>query len=61
MGKTPEEVRQVVGEPDSVQNFAGEPMWNYSRITTDPATGGIYSTTRVIFETGRVIRITFVP
>jgi hypothetical protein len=59
MGKTPEEVKAVLGEPDSTQEDAHEKDWGYRSVTLDPDTGKPDHTAHAVFRGGKVVRVNY--
>jgi len=61
MGKTADEVIQLIGKPDSTSDFGdGEPTWRYKDITTDPVSGRTDTSVTVWFNRGkRVFNVTY--
>ena len=61
MGKTMDEVIQLIGKPDSTSDFGdGEPTWRYKEITTDPVSSRTDTSVTVWFNRGkRVFNVTY--
>lgn len=62
MGRTMDEVTEVLGRPDNVTRYPGQgivpprELWDYNRVSTDPATGR-ETDAQVVFEGDRVDRV----
>ena len=54
-GKTPEEVKNLLGAPDRSRESDGNPVWTYEGITRDPAGGDV----ELFFEGGKVAKVVF--
>jgi hypothetical protein len=60
LNKTPDEVIAAVGKPDSTQQAGqGDPIWYYKKRTKDPLTGKLDVHAQVIFEKGKVARVSY--
>ncbi len=56
IGKTPGEVKAILGTPSDTRGTGDDQTWYYSNVARDPVTGKIDPTTFVRFESGRVVR-----
>jgi len=60
VGKTKDEVRKILGQPESTNGGAGSESWRYLQVTTDPVTGKADHSTTLWFDAhGRVERVSF--
>jgi len=58
-GKTPEQMIEEFGRPDSTTERATGDYWYYRRRTVDPVTGKVDAHIQVIFKNGRVHEMNF--
>ena len=59
MGKTTDEVTDLVGKPDSVAASGGAATWTYRNVSRDPVTGKTDGPVSVHFRNGRVEKVDF--
>lgn len=60
MGKTPQEVIQAVGKPQSTQDFGKDfNFWYYDGRTKDPITGKVDGRAQVCFKNGVADHVNF--
>jgi hypothetical protein len=59
IGKTPAEVRAVLGPPKRESESPKRVVWHYQKRTTDPATSKLDEEAQVVFENERVVRIDY--
>jgi hypothetical protein len=63
MGKTPDEVTDLVGKPDSIAGASGASggvvTWTYRNVSRDPVTGKTDGPVSVHFRNGRVEKVDF--
>jgi hypothetical protein len=59
LGKTPGEVRTLLGPPKKESESPKRVVWHYQERTTDPATSKLDREAQVIFENDRVVRIDY--
>ena len=60
VGKTKDEVRKLLGQPESTNGGAGSESWRYLQVTTDPVTGKTDQSTTLWFDAhDRVERVSF--
>jgi hypothetical protein len=57
MGKTPGEVRTLLGPPKRESESPNRVVWHYQERTTDPATSKLDREAQVVFENERVVRV----
>ena len=58
MGKTPAEVVEAVGKPDSTKD-GRDPTWSYDQRTFDPVTQKVDVQAQVTFSNGEAKRVDF--
>ena len=61
LGKTPDEVRAAVGEPQGTAEFGIRRVWHCGGVTRDPATGTLDADAAVVFEGGVAADVQFSP
>jgi hypothetical protein len=57
LGKTPEELQQLLGPPSQTTTLGKMVIWNYDRdvvAITDPANGKTDRTVQIVFKNGKV-------
>ena len=59
MGKTPGEVRTLLGPPKKETESPKRVVWYYQERTTDPATSKLDREAQVVFENDRVVRVDY--
>jgi hypothetical protein len=59
MGKTPGEVRTLLGPPKKESESPTRVVWQYQQRTTDPATSKLDGEALVLFENERVVRVDY--
>lgn len=59
LGKTPEEVIALIGKPDRTLEITNRLTWFYKGITKDKLTGKADERAQIVFEGGKVTRLTF--
>lgn len=60
VGKTEQEVIEILGKPERTNEFLGEKMWRYENVTYDPISGRVDPSTWVDFNRdGKVEKLTF--
>jgi hypothetical protein len=59
LGKTQDEVLEIVGKPESTSDSGDLSSWHYKRITKDPVTDKIDSIVFVHFDRGRVSSVDY--
>lgn len=58
-GKTPREVRTLLGPPKKESESPKRVVWYYQERTTDPATTELDREAQVVFENDRVVRVDY--
>jgi hypothetical protein len=59
IGKTPAEVRALLGPPRKENESPKRIVWHYQERTTDPATSKIDREAQVVFEHEKVVRVDY--
>src|SRR5438270_194190 len=54
LGKTPEEVRQLLGTPAKTSSDPDTEYWHYRNRSRDPVTGRLDSDVQIVFRNGKV-------
>lgn len=59
MGRSPGEVRTLLGPPTKERESPKRVVWHYRERTTDPATSKLDPEAQVVFENDRVVRVEY--
>jgi len=59
MGKTTDEVQEVLGLPPVSSGWDGEETWAFNSRTTDPATDREDEVSEVVFRGGKAVRVNY--